>query len=63
MSGYRHCKHCGSIAHTSRKCPYRETAKKEAMVLEAEKRGFRPDTDNAADALAVAAYGIAKERA
>lgn len=38
-------------------------AKKEAMVLEAEKRGFRPDTDNAADALAVAAYGIAKERA
>jgi Holliday junction resolvasome RuvABC endonuclease subunit len=38
-------------------------AKKEAMVAEAERRGYRVVDDNQADALAILAYGINEERA
>lgn len=37
------------------------SAKKEAMVSEARRRGFRPVDDNAADALAILHYALAKE--
>lgn len=36
-------------------------ADKAAMVAEARRRGFRPDSDNAADALAVLDWAIAQE--
>lgn len=38
-------------------------ADKAAMVAEAKRRGFRPDSDNAADALAVLDWAIAQEAA
>lgn len=36
-------------------------ADKAAMVAEAKRRGFRPDTDNAADALAVLSWACTQE--
>lgn len=38
-------------------------AKKPDMIAEARRRGFRPDTDNAADALAILHWAIAREEA
>lgn len=38
-------------------------AKKPDMVAEAKRRGFRPDTDNAADALAILHWAISQEEA
>ncbi|AZY49603.1 hypothetical protein [Bordetella avium] len=38
-------------------------AKKKDMVAEAERRGFRPETDNDADALAILDWAVARERA
>lgn len=38
-------------------------AKKNDMIAEAKRRGFRPDSDNAADALAVLSWACSKEDA
>lgn len=37
-------------------------AKKDEMIAEAKRRGFHPDTDNAADALAILSWAVAQER-
>lgn len=39
------------------------SAKKDAMIAEAKRRGFTPDTDNAADALAVLSWACLTEDA
>lgn len=36
-------------------------AKKDEMITEAKRRGFHPDTDNAADALAILSWAVAQE--
>lgn len=38
-------------------------ADKTAMIAEAKRRGFRPDSDNAADALAILSWACAREDA
>lgn len=38
-------------------------AKKDEMIAEAKRRGFRPDSDNAADALAILDWATQQERA
>lgn len=37
-------------------------AKKPEVIAEIRRRGFRPDTDNAADALAILAWAVAQEK-
>ena len=39
----------------------RGNADKAAMIAEAKRRGFRPDTDNAADALAILSWAVMRE--
>lgn len=38
-------------------------AKKDEMIAEAKRRGFRPDGDNSADALAILDWAVSKEKA
>lgn len=49
------------VGHIKKHWTGNGAAKKEAMIAEARRRGFKPIDDNSADALAILHYGIARE--